>query len=60
MDHDAAHRLFDAGGQFQQLCAQRSDLSAGQLGGFGLQSELLHEGIGGDGQQDAKLVGLEA
>src|ERR1019366_356226 len=43
----------------QQAFAQRPDLSASTVGVCGAQTQLLHQHVGGGGQQHAELVGPE-
>src|ERR1035437_6768682 len=59
MQHHAAHRDHQAGTQLQQSFAERPDLSASTVGVCGAQAQLLHQHVGGGGQQYAELVGPE-
>jgi hypothetical protein len=59
--HDqAANRAHDASAQLQQAFPQRPNLSSRTAGVRGVQAQLLHQHVGGGGQQDAELVGPEA
>ena len=45
--------------QFQQPFAQRPDLSPRAVGTRSSQAQLLHQHVGGGGQQHAELIGPE-
>src|SRR5512139_3899425 len=60
VQHDSADGGSDAGSDFEEGVAEGRDLSASELGARGSEAQLLHEDVGGGGEEDAELVGEEA
>src|SRR5260370_5748552 len=60
MDDDASYRNQDPGSQLQQSFAQHGNLSPGTSGTGRPESQLLHQDVGGGGEQNTELVGPEA
>lgn len=56
MQHDAPHGGLDPGTELDEPLAQGTHLSAGAGGSRGVQSQLLHQDVGGRRQQHAQLV----
>src|SRR6266403_310043 len=59
MQHNTAHRALDPDTEFEQPLAQRAHLGACTLTTASTQAKLLHQYIGGGGEQHSQLVGEE-
>jgi len=60
MQHDTAHGAHDPDTELEQPFAQRAHLSAATIPATGGQAQLLHQYIGGGGEEYAQLVGEQA
>ena len=56
VQYDAADGADDVDAQLQEPVAEPRHLGAGARGACGAPAKLLHEHVGGGGQQDAELV----
>ena len=59
MQHDAPHRALDPGAEFEQALAQARHLRSRAVGAGCGSAQLLHEHIGGCGEQHTQLIGPE-
>src|SRR5690348_4384813 len=60
MQHDAAHRALDAATELEQPFAQGADLRSGARSALSAEAQLLHQNVGGRGEQHPQLIGEEA
>lgn len=60
MQDDTPDGALDPGAMFQDLLAQRRDLSACEGGARGVQPQLLEQYVGGGGHKPTPLIGEEA
>ena len=60
MNHNPSRRDFNSNSELEKPSANRTHLGLGAVAVSGLHLNLLHQHVGGGGQQDPELIGQEA
>src|SRR5487761_188025 len=60
VQHDAPHGTLDPDAKLQEPLTQGADLGSRTLAAAGAQAQLLHQNVGGGGEQYPQLIGEKA